>query len=85
MNYCGSLFFENIDSIYDETSFKVGKFYPGTDLKVKKPSSLSIDRPDLLIILPWNHKNEIIERYNFIKNWGGKFVLFIPELQIVQL
>lgn len=82
VNYCGNNLLEYIDSIYDETTFKIGKYYPGTDLKVKNPSLLEIDRPDILIILPWNHKDEIIERYKIIKNWGGKFVMFIPELQI---
>jgi hypothetical protein len=79
-NFIGKEFINKISNIYDETKFKNNKYYPGTNIKIKNPIDLNIDRPDILIILPWNHKDEIISRYKIIRDWGGKFVTFIPSI-----
>ena len=79
-NFIGKEFINKISDIYDETKFKKNKYYPGTNIKIKNPINLNIDRPDILIILPWNHKDEIISRYKIIRDWGGKFVTFIPSI-----
>ena len=81
LNYCG---FNSNDIIFvgDDTPFKQGKFLPGSHIPVVGQEALDQYQPDFVIILPWNFRDEIVEKLGFIKKWGGKFITFIPSIEI---
>ena len=68
----------------DLSPHKQGLFLPGTHLPIKTPSQIEETKPDYIIILPWNLKDEIMEQIKDVKEWGGKFVIPIPEVQIIE-
>ena len=68
----------------DLSPHKQGLFLPGIHLPIKTPSEIKKTKPDYVIILPWNLKDEIMEQMKHIKDWGGKFVIPIPEVQIIE-
>ena len=72
-----------IEYTVDLSPHKQGLFLPGTHIAIKKPSQIKKTRPDYIIILPWNLKDEIMEQMKEVKDWGGKFVIPIPEVHIV--
>ena len=82
MNYC-KINTKHIDYTVDLNQFKQGFFLPGTHLEIKDPSIINNTKPDYVIILPWNIKDEIMEQLSFIKNWGGRFVIPIPEVIVI--
>ena len=61
-----------------------GKFLPGTHIPILAPEKIRETRPDYVLILPWNLKDEIMGQLSYIRDWGGRFVVPIPELQIYQ-
>ncbi len=71
-----------ISYIVDASPHKKGKFTPGMHIPVVEESRIKEDKPDFVIILPWNIKDEITNQLSYIKEWGGKFVVAIPELEI---
>ncbi len=81
LNYCG-VRTDFLDYTVDRNPYKHGKFLPGTHIPVLPPERIAETRPDYLLILPWNFKDEIMEQMAFIRDWGGKFVVPIPELSI---
>lgn len=81
LNYCG-IKNDLIDFVVDANPHKQNKFLPASHIPVMKEEELKIHKPDYVLILPWNLKNEITEQLYYIKNWGGKFVVAIPELEI---
>ena len=81
LNFCG-IGKELINYTVDISPHKQELYLPGTHIPIYHPDKLLETKPDFLIILPWNLKNEIINDVNFIRNWGGKFVTFIPEVSI---
>ena len=81
INYAG-IKSDLIPFVYDEAPSKQGKFLPMSHIPVIKPSKLEFLKPDYVIIFPWNIKEEVIEKYNYIKKWGGQFVTFIPNFKI---
>ena len=62
---------------------KQGKFLPGTHIPIFAPEQIAETRPDYVLILPWNLKEEIIEQLAYTRAWGGRFVVPIPEVQDV--
>ena len=82
LNYCG-IRTDFIDYTVDRNTYKHGQFLPGTHIPIYEPSRIRETKPDYLFILPWNLKDEIIEQNKFIRDWGGKFVVPIPELKII--
>jgi hypothetical protein len=82
LNYCtiGNNF---IDYVVDKNPYKQGLFLPGTHIPIKDPSKIQKTKPDYLIIMPWNLKDEIMEQTKYIRGWGGKFVIPIPEVKIL--
>ncbi|HEY9113656.1 MAG TPA: hypothetical protein VIN10_03095, partial [Bacteroidales bacterium] len=60
-----------------------GKYLPGTLIPIFDTPKIKETKPDYVLILPWNLKNEIAEQHKYIKEWGGKFVVPIPELTIL--
>lgn len=81
LNYCGAGK-DLIDYTVDRNPFKQGRFTPGTHIPIYHPDKIRETRPDYLLILPWNLKCEIMAQMSFVREWGGKFILPIPEATI---
>jgi hypothetical protein len=84
LNYCG-IKSDLISFVVDANPHKQNKFLPASHIPVVNEQYLKDAKPDYIIILPWNLKTEIFEQLNYIKEWGGKFVVAIPELEILSL
>jgi SAM-dependent methyltransferase len=82
LNYCGLQGTDLISYVCDASPYKQNRLLPGSHIPVKHPDEIKISKPDYVIIFPWNLKTEISEQLSFIRDWGGKFVTFIPELHI---
>ncbi len=82
LNYCG-VRADFLDYLVDRSPYKVGKFAPGTRLPILDVDEIRITRPDYVLILPWNIRDEIVRQVSFIREWGGKFVVAIPEVQVL--
>lgn len=82
LNYCG-IRNDFLAYTVDRNPYKHGKFTPGTHIEIFPPERIQQDRPDYLLILPWNLKDEIIRQMSFIKEWGGKFIVPIPTAEIL--
>jgi SAM-dependent methyltransferase len=82
LNYCG-VRSDFLDYTVDRSPHKQGLFLPGTHIPICEPNRIRQTRPDYVLILPWNLKNEIIEQMSYIREWGGKFVLPIPSVEVV--
>lgn len=67
----------------DISHHKKGLFLPGSRIEIKDPKEIKTVKPDYVIILPWNIKDEIIREHEYIKKWGGKFVVLIPRVKII--
>ncbi|HEY9488560.1 MAG TPA: class I SAM-dependent methyltransferase [Chryseosolibacter sp.] len=81
LNYCG-IRTDFIDFTVDRSPHKQNNYLPGTLIPIYHPDEIAAARPDYVFILPWNLKEEIMESMAFIANWGGKFVVPIPELTV---
>ncbi len=82
LNYCG-VRGDFLEYTVDRSPHKQDKFLPGTRIPVYSPDRIRETRPDYVLILPWNLKDEIVEQMAHIREWGGKFVVPIPEVQVV--
>lgn len=82
LNYC-SIGTDFIDYTVDRSPHKQGLFLPGTHIPIYHPDKISETRPDYVVILPWNIKDEIIEQMAHIKDWGGQFLIPIPQVEVV--
>ena len=82
LNYCG-IRTDFIDYTVDRNPYKHGKYLPGTHIPIHAPERLSQTRPDYVLILPWNLKQEIMAQLAYIRDWNGQFVIPIPEVQVV--
>ncbi len=82
LNYCG-IGSEFIDFTVDLSPHKQGKYLPGTHIPVYAPEEIIQHKPDYLIILPWNIKDEIIKQMDVIRSWGGRFVIPIPLIEVL--
>jgi hypothetical protein len=81
LNYC-AIRSDFLDYTVDRNPYKHGRFLPGTHVPIFPPERIRETKPDFLLILPWNLKDEIIKQNAFIREWGGKFVVPIPEVHI---
>ncbi len=82
LNYCG-IREDFIAYTCDLNVHKQGSFLPGSHIPIRSPDSIREDRPDVVLILPWNLKDEIIEQLAFIREWGGRFAARTPELTLL--
>jgi 2-polyprenyl-3-methyl-5-hydroxy-6-metoxy-1,4-benzoquinol methylase len=82
LNYCG-IRTDFIDFTVDRNTYKHGKFLPGTHIPIYHPDRIAEARPDYVLILPWNLRDEIVKQMAFIREWGGKFVVPIPEVRVL--
>jgi len=83
LNYCG-IRTDFIDFTVDRSTYKQGKFLPGTRIPIRHPDRIREARPDYVLILPWNLKDEIMKQIGYIREWGGKFVVPIPEATVLE-
>lgn len=81
LHYCG-ISKDLIQYTVDRSPHKQGRFLPGTHIPIHHPDRIRETQPDYVVILPWNLKDEIIEQLQFIRKWGGRFVVPIPTLTI---
>jgi 2-polyprenyl-3-methyl-5-hydroxy-6-metoxy-1,4-benzoquinol methylase len=81
LNYCG-IGSDFISYTVDRSPHKQGRYLPGTHIFIDKPEKIKETKPDYVFILPWNIKDEIMEQLSFIRQWGGKFITFIPKIEI---
>lgn len=81
LNYCG-IRTDFLDYTVDRNPYKHGKFLPGTHIPIYPTSKIQETKPDYVLILPWNFKDEIMTQMSVIRDWGGKFVVPIPELTV---
>jgi hypothetical protein len=81
LNYCG-IRSDFIDYTVDRNPYKQGKFLPGTRIPIFSPERIAETKPDYLFILPWNFKDEIMKQCSYIREWGGKFVVPIPQVWV---
>jgi hypothetical protein len=82
LNYCG-IRTDFLDFTVDRNPYKHGKFCPGSRIPIRPPEALERARPDYIFILPWNLKDEIIAQLAHAREWGAKFIVPIPEPQIL--
>jgi hypothetical protein len=82
LNYCG-VKNDMISYVIDANPHKQNKFLPASHIPVVNELHLRNNKPDFVVILPWNLKDEIITQLQYIREWGGKFVIPIPQLQII--
>jgi SAM-dependent methyltransferase len=81
LNYCG-VRMDFIDYTVDRSPHKQGHFLPGVHIPIHSPEKIRETRPDYLLILPWNLREEVMGQMAFIREWGGKFVVPIPEVRV---
>lgn len=83
LNYCG-IRTDFLDFTVDRNPYKQGKYLPGTHIPIHHPDKIRESRPDYVFILPWNFKDEIMEQLSYIRDWGGRFVVPIPEVTVFE-
>jgi hypothetical protein len=81
LNYCG-VRTDFIDYTVDRNPAKQNTFLPGTHIPVYGPEMIMKTKPDYVLILPWNIKDEVMSQMKGIRKWGGSFVVAIPEIRI---
>jgi 2-polyprenyl-3-methyl-5-hydroxy-6-metoxy-1,4-benzoquinol methylase len=82
LNYCG-IRTDFLDYTVDRNPYKQGKFLPGTHVPIFPVERIGETKPDYLLILPWNFKDEIVKQMAGIREWGGKFLVPIPEARVI--
>jgi SAM-dependent methyltransferase len=82
LNYCG-IRTDLLDYVADRSPHKQGKFLPGTHVPIVAPDRIRETRPAYVLILPWNLRAEIMEQLAYIREWGGRFVVPIPALEVL--
>jgi hypothetical protein len=83
LNFC-EISKNNIEYVVDISPHKQEKFMPGTHIPIHSPEKIKDTKPDYIVILAWNLKDEIIKQMDFVKEWGGQFVVLIPEVKILE-
>jgi hypothetical protein len=82
LNYCG-IRTDFLDYTVDRNPYKQGKFLPGTHIPIFHPDHIRETKPDYVLILPWNLKQEIREQLSYVGQWGGRLVVPIPALEVL--
>jgi len=82
LNYCG-IRTDFLEYTVDRNPYKQGKYLPGTHIPIFHPDKIRETKPDFVMILPWNFKDEIMEQVGYIREWGGQFVVPIPEVTVL--
>lgn len=83
LNYCG-VRNDMIDFVVDVSPYKQGKFLPGSHIPVVKEDEIKKQKPDYVIIIPWNIREEIMNQLSYVKEWEAQFVVAVPSLQVIK-
>jgi predicted TPR repeat methyltransferase len=83
LNYCG-VRTDLLAYTVDRNPYKHGRFTPGTRIPIHPPDRIACDRPDYVVVLPWNLRDELVDQLRYVGEWGGKLVFPIPSLEVVQ-
>jgi hypothetical protein len=84
LNHCG-IRSDLMSYTVDRNPYKHGRFTPGTRVPILPPERIAADRPDYVLVLPWNLRDELTEQLAYVGEWGGKLVFPIPHLEIVEV
>ena len=82
LNYCG-IDSDLVSFAVDRSTHKQGLFLPGSRIAIHSPDRVSETKPDYLLVLPWNLQDEIVAQMSYVRDWGGRFVVPIPELHVL--
>ena len=82
LNYCG-IGTDFLDFTVDRNPYKHGRFTPGMHIPIRPIEAIDEARPDYILILPWNLKHEIVGQMSHVREWGGKFIIPIPEVFVI--
>ncbi len=82
LNSCG-VTVTDLFAIYDQSTAKQSKLTPGSHIPIKAPRAIEVDRPDYVVILPWNLADEIRTSMQVIESWGGRFVVAVPRTRVI--
>ena len=82
LNYCG-IRTDFLDYAADRNPYKHGRVTPGTHIPIFPPERIAETKPDFVLILPWNLRDEIVEQLAYVRNWGGRFVVPIPRVEVI--
>ena len=83
LNYCG-IRTDLLEYTVDRSPHKQGMYLPGTHIPILGPERIGQDKPDYVLILPWNLRDEIVASMAFVRDWGGRFVVPIPETTVLE-
>jgi len=84
LNYCGIKGTDLINFVVDASPHKQGKYLPGSHIPIVSEQKIKDEKPDIIVTLPWNLKEEITDQLSYANDWGCKFVLGIPELKEIK-
>jgi hypothetical protein len=82
LNYCG-IRQDFLDFTVDRSPHKQGRYTPGTHIPILDPVALRETKPDFILILPWNLRDEIVQQHSYVAEWGGRFVVPIPTVRVL--
>jgi SAM-dependent methyltransferase len=83
LNHCG-IRSDLLAYTVDRSPHKQGRFLPGTHIPIHHPDRIAVDRPDYVLVLPWNLRTELTEQLQYVSGWGGRLVFPLPTLELVQ-
>src|ERR687892_38282 len=83
LNYCG-IRTDFLDYTVDRNPFKQGRFLPGSHVPIAHPDRIAETKPDVVLILPWNLREEVTAHLDYIRSWGGRFVVPIPQAEVLR-
>jgi SAM-dependent methyltransferase len=83
LNYCG-IGAESIDYTVDRSPHKQGRLVPGTRIPIHAPEMLAQTRPDYVLVLPWNLRDEILAQLAYVREWGGRLVIPVPRVEVLE-
>ncbi len=82
LNYCG-IDTRLVQYVADRSPHKQGRYLPGSRLPIHAPEHVAETRPDYLLLLAWNLRDEIVDQMGWIREWGGRFVVPVPEVAVI--
>ncbi|MGW3351218.1 class I SAM-dependent methyltransferase [Nonomuraea rubra] len=82
LNHCG-IRPDLLPYTVDRNPYKHGRFTPGARIPIFEPERIAADKPDYVLVLPWNLRDELIDQLSYIRDWGGRLVFPIPTLEVV--
>lgn len=82
LNYCG-IRTDFISYTVDKNPYKQNRYLPGSQIPIFAPEKLRETKPEYILILPWNLKEEIIEQLDYTKSWGAKFIVTVPNVEVI--